>query len=65
VAFAAYLSAQPVGSLPVPLALRANVYPVATHVPHADAENARLPTLVPKFEHRAHVPTAASPVVCT
>jgi hypothetical protein len=42
--------------LPIALALRANVYPAAAHVPHADTENVRSPALVPEFEHSAHVP---------
>jgi len=65
VAFAAYLSVQPVAWSLVAVPATGNVYPAAVHVPHADTENARSLTLVPEFEHSAHVPAAASPLVCT
>ena len=57
------MAAQPKGTLPV--ALGSNAYPVAAHVPHADAENARLPARVAASKQSEHVPAVASPAVCT
>ena len=55
------LAAQPVAWSLVEVPATGNVYPGAVHVPHADAENARLLTLVPEFEHSVHVPVKALP----
>jgi hypothetical protein len=60
------LAAQPVAWSLVEVPATGNVYPGAAHVPHADAENMRLPTLVPEFEHSAHVPVIkALPLLST
>ena len=58
-------AAQPVAWSLVAVPATGNVYPSDAHMPHADTENVRSPALVPEFEHSAHVPVKALPLLCT